>query len=1111
MKHKHLSVLSLVLFCAAAASAQITLNSVASRAVGSPALLATSNNPNLVEGREFYTPQDVALDNSVSPPALYVSDFGNNRVLAWKSVAAFSNGQKADLAIGQPDLQTTFPAGPGTQYTTGLSRPTGIAIDKSGNLYVADSGNNRVLRYPKPFQQTSQYPFPDLYIGQATLNGRNPNYTGQVGPQGIYLSLGNTVFQANVAFDGTGNLWMTDPGNLRVLRFKKSDLDAGGGALTADLELGQLDFTSVQTPLNPGDPTAVYRVNQFFLPGAIGFDASGNLFVTDTFTTGQSPQGRVLVFLAPFTTGMGASSRMIGVFPSGYKFPTDPAANQSLLDNSLVFNPEGIFFLTGSTTGVGIVDSAAHRIMLFDSFSNWPADGTPPAAKSILGQPNSCTQYANQLCKAANNGSLQGPANNTFASPTGAAYSGTDLFLADTGNNRVLDLPQQSGTFPSATRVLGQDYFSTNSVNLIEGREFDLSGVLISVGAVADSAIAIDTASSPPHVYVSDPYNHRVLGFKNLFALKPGIKADLVLGQADFTTSRANYPSGDATKPTSSSLYRPTGLLLDGKGNLYVADSLNARVLRFPAPFAYAGAAPEPADLVLGQANFTTKITDPTSSTMAVPYGLAFTPACPPAPTQPCAPNGLLVSDQADNRVLYIPMTNGNFTAGADNGKAATIVFGQQDFKSVTAGSGLAAMSGPHHVACDTNGFVYVADSSNNRVLIFNDPHSSGTPPTGASAAFAITGLSGPQGVYVNPLTGEIWVANTGAGTSVRYAAYNPVTFLGQSISTIQEASGSFSFRPLALAQDQYGDLLVADDASRLAIYFPGLSVCNGASLFPTFAARAPNLCAPFDNSNGVPLNAHPLAPGVYASIFPCANCGPSQFGTTMNQFTGNYPVPPVLGDVQVLFDGVPSPLYLVSGPVPPNSSSGQINFIVPNGARTTGNADVEVIRVSTGQVLGTALVPMATVAPAILMCASQTAAVNRIACVENLDYSVNGPNNPVARGSYISIYATGEGYVPNAPADGMPATSLIYIPNPTVLINGVDVNDTSRNGGETQQHIQYSGLDGLPGVWQINVQIPMNVAPSSQTGGVTLLNIVVAGVANIDLGLGWKTVFFVK
>ena len=55
---------------------------------------------------------------------------------------------------------------------------------------------------------------------------------------------------------------------------------------------------------------------------------------------------------------------------------------------------------------------------------------------------------------------------------------------------------------------------------------------------------------------------------------------------------------------------------------------------------------------------------------MYLPYGLAF-----------AGDNGLLVSDQGLNRVLFIPFTNGTFTS-ADNGKAATKVFGQTDFTS---------------------------------------------------------------------------------------------------------------------------------------------------------------------------------------------------------------------------------------------------------------------------------------------------------------------------------------------------------------------------------------------------------------------------------------------
>src|ERR1035441_5087428 len=76
---KNIRVISLAILCASAASAQITLNTVPTREVGQPQLLANpfsvpNVNPNLVEGREFYLPGSVALDTSVTPPILYVSD-----------------------------------------------------------------------------------------------------------------------------------------------------------------------------------------------------------------------------------------------------------------------------------------------------------------------------------------------------------------------------------------------------------------------------------------------------------------------------------------------------------------------------------------------------------------------------------------------------------------------------------------------------------------------------------------------------------------------------------------------------------------------------------------------------------------------------------------------------------------------------------------------------------------------------------------------------------------------------------------------------------------------------------------------------------------------------
>src|SRR5579885_2872690 len=161
MKYSCIAVLSLALFSAAEGFSQVTLNPVASRSVGQPQLNPKTGNPNLVEGRELFSPFGVALDTSVSPPSIYVSDSGNNRILAWKNATGFTNGQPADLIIGQPDQYSTSTGGPGTTVSSGLSTPNGIAV-YNGDLYVADAGNHRVLRYRKPFSQTGTI-FPDLW------------------------------------------------------------------------------------------------------------------------------------------------------------------------------------------------------------------------------------------------------------------------------------------------------------------------------------------------------------------------------------------------------------------------------------------------------------------------------------------------------------------------------------------------------------------------------------------------------------------------------------------------------------------------------------------------------------------------------------------------------------------------------------------------------------------------------------------------------------------------------------------------------------------------------------------------------------------------------------
>ena len=657
MKIKHTSVLFLTLLGATAGFPQVTLNTVPARAIGQSILIPESGNPNLVEGRELYSPQGIAVDNSASPPIVYVADTGNNRVLAWKNAASFSNGAMADLVIGQPDQYSTVPYGPGTTFSTGLNTPTGLAVYKSGNLYVVDSGNNRVLRYPKPFSQTGQ-PFPDLYVGQPSLSSRLPNQpNGQVSAQGIYTAGSTTtgsiqVFVAGIAFDSAGNLWMTDPGNRRVLRFPAAAIAKGGGGLTADIEIGQVDFVSTQKNLDPTNPNSPTYTNQFAVPAGIAFDAAGNLYVSDAdlSISNTTIPGRVLVFTASslIPSSYISAARIMGVVQQSASGVTP---SQSQYDHTVMLDPQGIFVLPNNL-GIGVVDTQSSRILIFDPYTLWPDPNTSfsPQAKTIIGQANSCVAYPGQACRAANNG-LPSPSAGTLSLPTSVALAGTDLLIADAGNNRVIGMPQVAGAYTSANRVLGQDRMDTFSINLIEGREFAFVSQNAQ-GACADAALAIDSTGDTPHLYVADPCNNRVLGFNDARKLVPGAKADIVIGQPDMQTALCNYPSGDPNQPpTKSGLCIPIGLLVDSNGNLYVADSGNGRVLRFPTPFAHQGSL-QPADRVVGQANFTAKITDPSSGTMAAPYGLAFS-----------GTNGLLVSDVKLNRVLYFPMANGDLTS----------------------------------------------------------------------------------------------------------------------------------------------------------------------------------------------------------------------------------------------------------------------------------------------------------------------------------------------------------------------------------------------------------------------------------------------------------------
>ena len=191
-----LVLLVVVISIATALSVSAVVNdTTADRVLGQPDF--THGSPNFPDAIGLAGPQGVAVDTSVTPNRVYVADTANNRVLGYSNIAMLTNGSPANLVIGQPDFNSTNVT---PVNASSLNSPIGIAVDAAGNLYVADMGNLRVLEYDSPFTTDT---VADRVFGQPDFLKHNVCTLGASGlclPQGVALDLSGHLYVAD-----TGN------------------------------------------------------------------------------------------------------------------------------------------------------------------------------------------------------------------------------------------------------------------------------------------------------------------------------------------------------------------------------------------------------------------------------------------------------------------------------------------------------------------------------------------------------------------------------------------------------------------------------------------------------------------------------------------------------------------------------------------------------------------------------------------------------------------------------------------------------------------------------------------------------------------------------------------
>jgi uncharacterized protein (TIGR03437 family) len=717
-------------------------------------------------------------------------------------------------------------------------------------------------------------------------------------------------------------------------------------------------------------------------------------------------------------------------------YPTSSTLGQvTLTGNSLA--PTGVFALGNY---VFVADTPENRVVRYDQYTNWPPESTSssPIQASVIGESDFTTGQPNRNLAQPNAGGL--------VSPLGGAVNTVtnEVWVADTGNNRILVFPQVGNLqFTAASRVLGQTDFAYGAPNLLEGREIYVS----QSGVFTGGGVVVDKNSNPPHLYVADTMNNRILGFVDARkvgadAQSPSLTANLVIGQPNLFTNLPNYSStnvvaSDTQNPNNTGLLRPVGLVVDAAGNLYVADSGNGRILRFPSPFAQPPGV-QVANLVLGQLNFSAANTDPDQRTLHTPFGLAQ-----------FNDGSLAVSDLTFNRILvFTKPANGDFT----NGQLATAVLGQKDYFTIIAGTTTSGLSGPHNIATDTSDFLYVCDTANGRMMVFANASKT---VAGNPAALVIPNLNNPFGVTVSALTGEVWIANSSGNQIYRFPQYSVLQ--GNPVPTDTISSPI----PVALALDKYDNLIVVEATNRVSFYFPAMFYRNIAN----YAAGSGDLALPLVNA-GSPVN---LTPGMLAEL---GRYG-SDFALTAT--SGYLPAPwPTTGvnDVEVLANGMPVPIF--------GLGTTTLFIEVPNELPDSGTVDFSVVQPSTGQILAAATFGMQQASPGIFTASAnglgQAAAQNN-----NSDGSItlNTAGNGVARGGVITLWLTGAGIIPGLPPSGQPPGAAISTPSvPQVLIGGFPAK------------VLYSGTSPqLPGLWQINAVVPSNVAPSNTVAVVVVMS----------------------
>jgi hypothetical protein len=593
---------------------------------------------------------------------------------------------------------------------TSLGAVQQLAIDSSSNLFIADQGNNRIVKW------------------SLTSNALVAVYPA-VAPVAVALDHSGNLWLGG----GSGEIWRVPAGSSTGTAPTLMISSGLGGAITGlafssgnDLYVSDYANNRIVKFASPGNGTETTVVSSAGLPCGLYLDAGNNLYVA------HASAGTVQMFTA-------ASSYLSSVYVgSGMSGAIDLAADPS--GNLLV----------GATSGASLWQISLNGNGLFGSVSVGATSSTAVTANLLVTSGTTIGSFAfTDQGTTGLNFAAMSPDTNSNLCTTGAyassTYCAVDLVFqpSSAGEKRGALLVLDTTETVLLDEIFVHGVGSDPQIAIIPGVITTVAGTgtACSVSGCGDGAAATSAQLWQPtdvaldgagNLYIADSYDERIR--------KVDAKTLLISTVAGSGSACASSTAtcGDGAAATSAQLATPRAITVDGAGNLYIADSAAHRIRRVDAVTRLISTVAGTGVQCAATTNTCGDGGAATSAQLNQPWGVAVDGV-----------GNLYIADTFDHRIRRVNVVTGIITTVAGAGT-------QCSSSTSACGDGGAATSAylaePNNLVVDSAGNLYIADFLDNRIRLVNAGTGLISTVVGTGASCTSNGACGDGGAAAGAL-----------------------------------------------------------------------------------------------------------------------------------------------------------------------------------------------------------------------------------------------------------------------------------------------------------------------------------------------------------------------